>query len=66
MEIDARDLACLFIPNKFIGSQSHTCSLVICLDNIILFFFKHNILTLKLLDVCCKWIFNLGGKPLTL
>jgi len=38
-EIYAHDLALLPIPNKPMGDQSHTYSLVVCLCNIPLLFF---------------------------
>jgi len=39
VEIYAHELVCLSIPNKPIGNQSHNYSLIVYLDNIILFLF---------------------------
>jgi len=38
LEIYSHDLACLSIPNKSMGSKSHTYSFVVCLYNILLLF----------------------------
>jgi len=67
LEIYAQELVYLSNPNKTMGDQSYTCSLDVCLDNILLFFFGHNIITLKLFDIFfCRWVFDPEGKPSTL
>lgn len=63
LEIYEFKLVCLSIPNKPMDSQSYTYSLVVWLNNILLLFFEHKIPTLKLFDICSRWIFDLEGKP---
>jgi len=54
LEIYAHELACLTIPNKYMGNQSHTHNLVVCLRNIPFIFFVHFIFNLKLFDNFCR------------
>jgi len=58
LEIYAHELACLPIPHKPMGDQSHTYSLVVCLCNIPLFFFEHCIFNLNFFYALCKWVFD--------
>jgi len=50
-------------PNKPMGDQSHAYSLVVCLHNILLFFFEHCIFNLNLFNDLCWWVFNPVGRP---
>ena len=63
IEIYAHELACLPIPNKPMGDQSHIYNLVVCLSNIPFLFFEHFISNLKLFNDLCRWVFDPGGRP---
>jgi len=66
LEKYAHKLVCLSIHNKPTNNQSNTYSLNVYLGNNFLFFFKHSIFKLKLLDDFCRWVFDPEGRPLNL